>query len=271
MTAITRDQGDLEHMPDWNPNLYLKFSGQRARPAEDLVAQIALEDPARIIDLGCGTGNSTEQLHRRWPRAELAGLDNSAEMLVQARSRHPDWKWIDSTVEAWRPEIAYDLVFSNACLHWVKDHGVVFPRLFSHVAPGGALAVQMPNSFHTPAHTLMKEVSQAPGMPWSGKLAPASETYFIQPVDFYYHALRRQASLLNIWETEYLQIMDGPRAVLDWVRSTAMRPYLDGLPNDEQRRLFEERCLERFQEPYRADDQGKTLFPYRRMFIVAYR
>jgi trans-aconitate methyltransferase len=161
MSAITRDHGDLEPMPDWDPNLYLKFSNHRARPAEDLVAQIALEDPRRVIDLGCGTGNSTEKLHRRWPRAELTGLDNSVEMLAQARSHHPDWKWIDSTVEA--------------C------------------------------------------------------------------------------------------------AVLDWVRSTAMRPYLDGLPNDEQRRLFAERCLERLEKAYPADDQGKTLFPYRRMFIIAYR
>jgi trans-aconitate 2-methyltransferase len=258
-------------MPDWDPNLYLKFSSQRARPAEDLVAQTALESPRQAIDLGCGTGNSTELLHRRWPHAELTGLDNSAEMLGQARSHHPDWKWIESTVETWRPDRPFDLVFSNACLHWVKDHGQIFPRLLSQVVPGGALAVQMPNSFHTPAHTLMKEVSQSPGMPWSGKLAPASETYFIQPVDFYYHALRRQASLLNIWETEYLQIMEGPRAVLDWVRSTAMRPYLDGLPNDEQRRLFAERCLERLEKAYPADDQGKTLFPYRRMFIIGYR
>jgi trans-aconitate 2-methyltransferase len=271
MSAITRDVGDSFDMPNWDPNLYLEFADQRARPAADLVAQIELENPRRIIDLGCGTGNSTEHLHRRWPQAEPTGLDNSAAMLAQARTSHPDWKWIESTVEGWRPDAAYDLIFSNACLHWVKDHGAVFPRLFDQVAPGGALAVQMPNSFHTPAHTLMKEVSQAPGMPWSGKLVPASETYFIQPVDFYYHALRRQASLLNIWETEYLQIMDRPRAVLDWVRGTAMRPYLDGLPNAEQRRLFEERCLERFEEPYRADDQGRTLFPYRRMFIIAYR
>src|SRR5262249_31635408 len=129
-------------MPDWDPNLYLKFSSQRARPAEDLVAQIALENPRRVIDLGCGTGNSTELLHRRWPHAELTGLDNSAEMLSQARSHHPDWKWIDSTVEAWLPDRPFDMVFSNACLHWVKDHGQIFPRLLSHVVPGGALAVQ---------------------------------------------------------------------------------------------------------------------------------
>ena|SRR5258707_1139635 len=259
-------------MPGWDANLYLKYANQRARPAADLIAQITLENPRRIIDLGCGPGNSTEQLHQRWPQAELSGLDNSAEMLAQGRAHHPKWKWIESTVEAWAPESTFDLVFSNACLHWVVDHAKIFPQLLDHVAPDGALAVQMPNSFHTPAHTLMKEVARAGGMPWGSALATAvSEVCNVQPPAFYYDTLRNLAGRLNIWETEYLQIMDGPRAVLDWVRSTAMRAYTERLPSDELRRLFEERCLERFQEAYRTNDQGKVLFPYRRMFIVAYR
>src|SRR5262249_56325731 len=198
-------------------------------------------------------------------------LDNSPEMLAQARAHHPDWKWIASSVEAWKPDSAFEVVFSNACLHWIADHGALFPRLLSYVARGGALAVQMPNSYHVPAHTRMTEVALATGMPWSGTLPAASETYSVRPVAFYYDALRKVARRLNIWETEYLQIMDGPRAVLDWVRSTAMRPYLERLPNDEQRRLFEQRCLERFEQAYPANDQGQTLFPYRRMFIIAYR
>jgi trans-aconitate 2-methyltransferase len=258
-------------MPDWDAKLYLKFSSQRARPAADLIAQIEIAEPKRVMDLGCGTGNSTEQLHQRWPQAEIFGLDSSPEMLAQARANHPDWKWIASSVEAWKPDGAFDVIFSNACLHWIADHGALFPRLLSYAAPGGALAAQMPNSYHVPAHTLMKEVALAPGMPWSGKLPPASESYSVQPVAFYYDKLRKLASRLNIWETEYLQIMDGPRAVLDWVRSTAMRAYLERLPEDKQRRLFEERCLERFEEAYPANDQGQTLFPYRRMFIIAYR
>jgi trans-aconitate 2-methyltransferase len=258
-------------MPDWDPSLYLKFSGQRARPAADLIAQIALENPQRIVDLGCGTGNSTEQLHARWPQAGLAGVDNSQEMLAQARCNHPDWKWIDSTVESWSPGSAFDLIFSNACLHWVGDHGRLFPRLLNYLAPGGALAVQMPNSQHLPAHTLMKEVAKESGTPWAGILSSATESYYVQPPCFYYDALRKVASHQNIWETEYVQIMDGPQAILDWVRSTAMRRYTEALPNDEQRRMFELRCLERFREAYPANDQGKSLFPYRRIFIIAYR
>lgn len=259
----------LTHMPDWDHKLYLKFSDQRARPAADLIAQIQTENPQRIVDLGCGTGNSTAQLHRRWPQASFTGLDSSPAMLAQARKDHPEWQWIESAIEDWKPQGSYDLVFSNAALHWVPDHAALFPRLFSAVGAGGALAVQMPNNFLSPAHQGMKKV--ASDSVWAGALANASEKIFIQPVAFYYNALRKLASILNIWETEYLQIMEGPKAILEWMRSTAMRAYLESLPSDDQRRRFEDMCLAEFERSYPADEQGKVLFPYRRMFIVAYR
>lgn len=258
-------------MPGWDAKLYLKFAGQRGRPAADLVAQIELDDPHRMIDLGCGTGTSTEQLHRRWPGAEIRGLDSSPEMLAQARANHPDWKWIHSSVESWSPEDRFDLIFSNACLHWIGDHGKLFPQLFGHLAPGGALAVQMPNSYHLPAHRLMVEVASDPQAPWVRELAGAAETYSVETPAFYYDSLRKLAKKLNIWQTEYLQIVDGPEAVLDWVRSTAMRRFTERLPDDQQRKEFERRCLERFRKAYPSDDQGKTTFPYLRMFIIAYR
>lgn len=256
-------------MPDWDPNLYLRFSDQRGRPASDLIAQIKLDRPRRIIDLGCGTGNSTEQLHGRWPQAEIAGLDSSANMLAQARRHHPDWQWIEGPIESWQANGPCDLVFSNAALHWVPDHGSLFPRLLSSVAPGGALAVQMPYNFQSPAHQAMKRVAADPR--WKGKLDGASENYHVQPIAFYYKALSKTAAVLNLWESEYLQIMSSPRAILDWVRSTAMRGYLDRLPDDREREQFEELCLREFEKSYPAERDGKVLFPYRRMFIVAYK
>jgi trans-aconitate 2-methyltransferase len=256
-------------MPDWDPNLYLKFSDQRARPAADLIAQIRIENPAHIIDLGCGTGNSTEQLHRRWPEAALTGLDSSATMLAQAQHNHPDWHWIKSTIEEWAADTIYELVFSNAALHWVPDHARLFPRLLSYVALGGALAVQMPNNFRSPAHQAMRKAAADPR--WSAAVAGASENTFVEPLSSYYDALRRHASAMNIWETEYLQIMDGPGAVLDWMRSTAMRPWLVRLADDKQRKQFEELCLKEIEQAYPANDQGKVIFPYKRIFIIAYR
>lgn len=256
-------------MPDWDPNLYLKFSDQRARPAADLIAQIRLENPQRIVDLGCGTGNSTEQLHHRWPEAEITGLDSSPEMLKQAKQSHPDWNWIESPIESWQPENTYDLVFSNAALHWLGDHERLFPRLLNWLSPGGALAVQMPNNFLSPAHQGMKKVAQDPC--WNGALNGATENYNVQPIAFYYRALSPLASNLNLWEVEYLQIMNNTRAVLDWVRSTAMRGYLDRLPDEKSQEQFEAMCLREFEKCYPTEASSKVLFPYRRMFIVVSR
>ncbi len=256
-------------MPDWNPDLYLKFSDQRARPAADLIAQTKLENPKRIVDLGCGTGNSTEQVHARWPKAEIIGLDSSASMLKQASARHPDWQWLVSDIESWKPDGSFDLIFSNAVLHWLGNHGELFPRLFHLVAPGGAMAVQMPNNFHSGAHQAMKKVAGDPR--WAAVLSTASEQYGVQPVAFYYNALRKLAGHLDIWETEYLQIMDGSTAVHEWIRSTGMRAYLEKLANDDQRADFERLCLQEIEKVYRPDDQGKVLFPFKRILIVAYR
>lgn len=256
-------------MPDWNPDLYLKFSDQRARPAADLIAQIKLENPKRVIDLGCGTGNSTEQVHARWPKAEITGLDSSASMLKQARSRHPDWHWIQSNIEDWQPDGRFDLIFSNAALHWLADHGALFPRLMQSVASGGVMAVQMPNNFHSGAHQAMKKVAGDPR--WAGALSNAAEKFGVQTPAFYYDTLRKLASHLDIWETEYLQIMDGPEAVHEWIRSTGMRAYLEKLADDGQREEFERLCLEEMEKTYQPNDQGKVLFPFKRIFIVAYR
>ena len=256
-------------MPDWDPNLYLKFADQRARPAADLIAQIKLDQPGSIIDLGCGTGNSTERLHRRWPQAEITGLDSSASMLAQARQNHGDWKWIQSSVENWQPEKNYGLVFSNAALHWVPDHAELFPRLLNAVASGGALAVQMPNNFHSPAHQAMKKVGA--DSRWAGRLDGAAEKIHVEPISFYYDVLRKMAAAVNFWETEYLQIVEGPRAVLEWLRSTAMRGYLERLGDDGERKRFEDLCLREFECAYPPDDEGKVLFPYKRMFLIAYR
>jgi trans-aconitate 2-methyltransferase len=256
-------------MPDWNPDLYLKFSDQRARPAADLIAQIKLENPRRIIDLGCGPGNSTEQVHARWPKAEITGLDSSASMLKQAQARHPDWHWIQSDIDNWKPDAQFDLIFSNAALHWLADHGALFPRLMQAMASGGALAVQMPNNFHSGAHQVMKKVAADPR--WATALSNASEKFGVQTVAFYYDSLRKLATHIDIWETEYLQIMDGPRAVYEWIRSTGMRAYLEKLADDGQRAEFERLCLEEMEKTYQPNDQGKVLFPFKRIFVIAYR
>ena len=256
-------------MPAWDPNLYLKYANERTRPASDLIAQIHLEAPVRIVDLGC-SGQQHGAVRHRWPKAAVTGVDNSPEMLAQAKAKHPEWQWVLCDIESWKPEPAVDLIFSNAALHWVPGHATLFRSLISGVAPGGALAAQMPNNFHSAAHSVMQEVAASGDPRWSKALATAAGTFAVQPATFYYDVLRKNAGRLDIWETEYQHVMDGPKAVFDWIRSTGMRPYLYRLADDDQRRLFQEMCLEGIQEAYRPNDQGKVLFPFRRMFIVAY-
>src|SRR5271154_4315942 len=133
-------------MPTWNAATYLRFGDERSRPCRDLVARVEIPSAGRVIDLGCGPGNSTEVLAERWPDAELTGLDSSPEMISAARAKPLRTHWMTGDIAAWASGDGgrLDLVFSNAALQWVADHAALYPRLLAHAAPGGALAVQVP-------------------------------------------------------------------------------------------------------------------------------
>jgi trans-aconitate 2-methyltransferase len=256
-------------MPAWDAKLYLQFANERARPAADLITRINHRNPAQIVDIGCGPGNSTEMLHACWPQAAITGVDNSHEMLAKAKAAHPEWNWVQADAATWKNEHRFDLVFSNAALHWLPNHAEMFPRLFRLVAAGGAFAIQMPGNFHAATHTIMAEVAQEPG--WRDILQSATEGVGVGPLAFYYDLLQPLAASLDLWETEYLHILDGPEAILEWIRATGMRPYLQALPNEQQRKQFQDLCLERFREAYPRRKSGAVLFPFRRIFVIAYR
>src|SRR5260370_16422287 len=132
-------------MPSWKPDQYLKFAAERTQACRDLGARVSIQHPRRVIDLGCGPGNSTEVLAERWPRAELTGLDSSAEMIAKARSAHPEWRCCVGDIAEWtNSEDCFDVVFSNAAMQWVPDHPRLFPRLMSHVPPARPLPAQLP-------------------------------------------------------------------------------------------------------------------------------
>lgn len=256
-------------MAAWDAGLYLQFANERARPAVDLIARIALRSPSQIADVGCGPGNSSQMIHERWPEATITGVDNSAEMLTEASAAHPDWKWIEADAATWNGEQQFDLVFSNAALHWLPDHASLFPRLFEMVAPGGSFAVQMPANFHAPSHRIMGEVAQDPL--WSDALKNASAEIGVEPLSFYYDLLQPRAASLDLWETEYVHVLDKPEAILEWIRGTGMRPYLQALADGRQRKQFQEMCLERLRAAYPRRRNGNVLFPFRRIFVIAYK
>src|SRR5262245_51410206 len=187
-------------MPTWNADQYLKFAEERTRPCRDLVAAISLRSVRRIIDLGCGPGNSTTVLADRWPDAEIIGLDNSTAMIQTARSEQPNRTWIVRDIAQWAAEAneQFDVVFSNAAVHWVDNHTRVFPQLAQRVAPGGVLAIQIPVDSNAVPHRLMRELTP-PNV-------RVKEWRSHDPA-FYYDVLSPHMASVDVWETIYQHVV----------------------------------------------------------------
>lgn len=251
----------------WNPDHYLQFSDERLRPAVDLVARIPLAHPVQVVDLGCGAGNVTRLLTTRWPGSQITGLDSSPEMLERARAALPEARFELAGVESWSPEEPLDLLFSNAALHWVDDHTSLFPRLLDQLAPGGVLAVQMPGNFDAPSHRLIREQAATPA--WAEALAGARMGAVLDMPD-YHRILAPHCRQLFLWESIYWQGLSGPAPVLDWLRGTTLLPYLAPLTADAQAQFLAE-LAPQLAEAYPGNAAGTTLFPFRRIFLVACR
>lgn len=252
----------------WDPRQYLRFSGHRLRPAVDLLNRIDLAEPKRIVDLGCGAGNVTVLLRDRWPSAALTGVDGSADMLAQARAAAADVKWIEADMARWTPAAPPDLIYSNAALHWLGDHEALFPRLVDMLAPGGVLAVQMPRNFGAPSHTAMADAARSG--PWRDRLEPLLRPPPVSEPDVYYGLLAPLAATIDIWETDYLQVLEGDDPVAEWTKGTWLRPLLDAL-EEPDRSGFELVYRERVRAAYPRRADGRTLFPFRRLFVIAQR
>ncbi|HMA49717.1 MAG TPA: trans-aconitate 2-methyltransferase [Magnetospirillaceae bacterium] len=250
----------------WNPEQYLKFADHRLRPALDLLARIPAENPETIIDLGCGPGNITEWLQRRWPRARITGVDSSREMLDSARARHPDLAWEQADIEQWLPKVRADVIYSNAALQWLDHHRPVFAKLFAALAPGGVLAVQMPRNFDQPSHVLMRQAAQEG--PWRDILTSTLRPSPVASPAEYWRMLQPLGATLDIWECDYLQPLSGEDAVVQWMLGTTLRPLL-ALLSEPEREAYLGVYRELVRAAYPRESDGTTLFPFRRVFILA--
>lgn len=254
---------------DWNPALYRRFEDERTRPALELLARVPLSQAARVFDLGCGPGNSTELLVPRFPDAEIVGTDTSAAMLESARKRLPQCRFEQNDVMTWQPSEPPDLIFANAVLQWLPGHEALFPRLFSLLVPGGVLAVQMPDNLEQPSHRAMREVAAL--APFAPKLGDAAKLRAsILSAGGYYDLLASSAASIDIWRTTYHHRMDSPAAIVDWVRATGLRPFLDPLSSAEQAEFLRE-YEARIAAYYPAQSDGRRLLAFPRLFVVAQR
>ncbi len=253
-------------MAAWDPSQYLKFAGPRARPALDLLNRVDLDSPEAVFDLGCGAGNVTRMLARRWPQAAVTGVDGSAEMLAKARAGGGTIAWVESGLARWEPPEGASLLFSNAALHWLDDHEALFPRLARRLRPGGVLAVQMPRNHGEPSHTCMAEAADAG--PWRARLDAVLRRRPVAPPEAYLDMVAPLANALDIWETVYVHVLEGEDPVVEWTRGSALKPLLDAL-EDAERPAFLAEYTARIQAAYPRRGDGTTLFPFRRLFIVA--
>ncbi len=250
----------------WDPAQYLRFSGERLRPALDLLAQVPLTSPARVADLGCGPGNVTALIRARFPDADIIGLDSSDAMLERARADVPDCRFEHADAACWTPAEPPDLIYSNAALHWLGDHATLFPRLVSLLAPGGCLAVQMPAMHDAPFRALQYEIA-ARGR-WASLLAGVGSAPPILDPGAYWDLLRPVTASLDLWDTTYMHALQGEDAVVQWAMGTSLRPFLSPL-DAAMRAEFLAAYAETIRPHYKKRADGTTLLPFRRRFIVA--
>ena len=252
---------------DWDPALYMKFEGLRMLAARDLLARVPLASARIVYDLGCGPGNTTELLASRFPDADLTGVDLSEAMLDCALERIPKARFVRQDIADWAPYAPPDLIFANSALHFVADHEELFPRLMRMLAPGGALAVQMPSNARESSHALMRMVA-AEG-PWSARLVPLAKTQpLIAGFEDYYNWLRPFSARIEMWMTTYVHVVDGHEAIADWFAGSALRPFLE-LLSDDERCAFIGRYRDGLRDAYPAQPDGNVLFAYPRLFMVA--
>lgn len=256
-------------MFSWNSNQYLQFANFRTQPAIDLVQRVNLNNPMRIIDLGCGPGNSTAVLKQRWPNAIITGLDSSKQMIEAAKQSDPNGVWQVGDASLLQADEPFDLIFSNAMLQWLPDHAKICKNWIKQLKSGGAMAIQIPAHYNLPVRQEILTISR--DSRWNAQMETARQLLTHYNPEFYYDVLVDVTSKIEIWETIYYQEVDGPEQVLEFVKGTELRAYLELLNSDEERKEFEQLLLERYHITYPRSVNGKVLFPFKRLFILAYK
>ena len=235
----------------------------------DLARRLNPAEARRIVDIGCGPGNSTRVLKDVLPQAEILGIDNSENMIRKAREKHPELEFqrLDADKELERLADDWDAIFSNACLQWIPDHRTLIPRLMSRLRPGGMLAVQMPINGQETLYRIIEEVSADPK--WRLDAVKRETNGTLEPAD-YFDLLSGISERFDLWETTYYHAMPDHEALLEWVKGTRLRPYLEAL-GEERGAAFEAEILARAREAYPVQANGEIIFRFRRLFFIAVR
>jgi trans-aconitate 2-methyltransferase len=252
---------------DWNPELYLKFDRERIQPSIDLVSHINYDKPLKIIDIGCGPGNSTQILVQRWPDSEIIGVDNSQSMIEKAIKDYPNQEWRLLCVGTDEIKGKFDIVFSNATIQWIPDHSQLLEVFHNLLTDKGLIAVQLPLFWDMPIGKAILRI--AASNRWYSATKDVSDLFTIHDYSFYYDRLSELYNSVEIWETNYFHILNSHLSILEMIRGAGLRPYLDKLETDNDKKDFEESVLKEIVKDYPLQKDGKVLFPFKRLFFIA--
>lgn len=248
----------------WNPTQYERFRSEREQPFHDLVALIKRRPAARVVDLGCGTGLLTAELHRALSATTTLGVDLSEAMLERAHSIHVDGlDFVRGDIAGWEPAAPVDVVFSNAALQWVPDHPALFGRLRAMLAPGGELAVQVPANFDHVSHTLAATIATED--PFAGAMDGYSRTFSVLQSEDYATLLYRLGFVAQSVRLQvYGHVLEFVDAVVEWVRGTLLTDYELRMPAT----LYTE-FVDRYRERLNAalGDQRPYFYPFKRILL----
>ncbi|MBW3088445.1 methyltransferase domain-containing protein [Bifidobacterium sp. 82T24] len=260
----------------WDSTQYLRFGNERTQPSRDLAMHLPPDDGTvvRVLDIGCGPGNSTAVLRERYPRARILGVDNSVEMIAAARKAHPDidFALFDASSQADFDALPhdFDVVFSNACIQWVSDHHRLIPAMLGLLREGGMLAVQTPMNYEEPIHRIIADVVHSPR--YADRLPQSREFHNLTPPEYWglLHG-SELAAAFRMWKVTYMHNLPSHEAIMDWYRGTGLRPYLQALAGDAERAAFETEVFDRVREAYPVQSDGSIIFPFPRFFFTAVR
>ncbi|QUR69535.1 trans-aconitate 2-methyltransferase [Mycobacterium spongiae] len=250
----------------WDPDVYLAFADHRNRPFYEMLSRVGATRARRVVDLGCGPGHLTRYLARRWPEAVVEAVDSSPEMVAAARERGVDATAGD--LRSWKPKPDTDVVVSNAALHWVPEHPDLMVRWAGELAPGSWIAVQIPGNFETPSHSVVRALSRREPYAKIMRDIPFRVGAAVQSPAYYADLMLTAGCKVDVWETTYQHQLSGERPVLEWINGTALVPVRERL-SEQMWEQFRQELIPLLDDAYPPRSDGTTLFPFRRLFVVA--
>lgn len=253
-------------MSDWQPDLYLQFKSERTQPSIDLVSKINQVNPKRIIDIGCGPGNSTQILAQKWPKSKIVGIDSSASMIEKAKQDYPDQEWVIANASSYETEMKFDIVFSNAVIQWIPNHEELLIKFHNLLSDEGVVAVQVPQFWDMPLGKIIDNIAN--DTRWKDQTDGVSELLTIHNHSFYYDILSDLFNVIELWETHYIHVLENHLAIMEMMRSTGLKPYLERLVNESDKKEFEEAVLSDIRKAYPIQKNGKVLLPFNRLFFM---